>query len=904
MIAKALIGITKTVKETFNKTNKQQMKKTITLLSLLFIVATSFAQIPTNGLLAWYPFTGNAIDSSGNGNNGTVYGATLTTDRFGKANSAYYFDKGSNLICTQNSFSAPNDLSYSVWIKSSNTGGGFVIGFNNGQCLHGGIWDRQLWAEKNGLYFYTFPNYAVFDSASNNVLDNNWHHLVVTMSNVVGTKIYLDGILKGINYLQTIGQNYDGYFRIGGLSPNDVNNSLLGGYDDVRIYNRALDSTEVQALYHEGGYDLPKTTLPTNGLVAWYPFTGNAIDSSGNGNNGTVYGATLTTDRFGNANSAYSFSNSVSNGTRQNEIYIPYSPTFNIKNITLSAWVNQDEIVGYSYIISRFQYGYSNPNGQTWTLVLNDSNRVGAGFNPACSDNSCTGSSVFGSKITTKKWYHLVFSYDSKNLNLYINGILIGNTDSKLTMNTAGTSGISIGLSDQANGFWYNYSGKVDDIRIYNRALDSTEVQALYHEGGYDLPKTTLPTNGLVAWYPFTGNAMDSSGNGNNGTVYGATLTNGASGINNTAYNFNGNNSYVSLPSPFFNGQRESQFTVSVTFKLNSLPTSNNNYTIWQKNGFWQAIGISVNFDGSINFGSSIPTYQYQGCSSSQNVIQPNKWYTATIIYNNTTCTINLNGVNIPVTMSTNNQGGALISNTMAGFCDFGEYAAGNSNATNLLGCSNSVSGGNQGFFNGNLDNFLLYNRVLDSSEVQALYHEGGYATLPVKLTNIEATNRNGIVAISWQTSTETNTANFNIQHSTDGNSFTSIGTVKATGSGANGYSFTDTHPTNGTNYYRLESVDKDGASTFSKVVSCEWLVVSKQFTVVPNPARDIVTVKGNHIAFVQVVDNIGRVLKTVSFKDATNPTLSVGGLPKGVYHLRVETIDGKVSGSSLMVSD
>ena len=57
-----------------------------------------------------------------------------------------------------------------------------------------------------------------------------------------------------------------------------------------------------------------KSQLPTNlqnGLVAFYPFCGNANDESGNGNNGTVNGATLTTDRFGNLNSAYSFSNST-----------------------------------------------------------------------------------------------------------------------------------------------------------------------------------------------------------------------------------------------------------------------------------------------------------------------------------------------------------------------------------------------------------------------------------------------------------------------------------------------------------------------------------------------------------------------------------------------------------------
>jgi hypothetical protein len=437
---------------------------------------------------------------------------------------------------------------------------------------------------------------------------------------------------------------------------------------NTKYYVRAFATNLAGTAY---GQELSFTTFAGDiqtGLIAFYPFSGNAIDSSGNGNNGTVYGATLTTDRFGNANSAYSFTYSGWNpGSRLNEIYIPYNPSFNSQTVTVSAWA-YPRTTGWpgssSMIITRFQYGYSNPNGQTWQLFLDSNKNVpSAQTIAAASDDNQAYYIINGNTIPINQWSLLTYTFNGNIISLYINGNLVSKkVISNFSLNTNGTSGISIGVSDQANGFWNPFEGNVDDIRIYNRALDSTEVQALYHEGGY--------------------------------------------------------------------------------------------------------------------------------------------------------------------------------------------------------------------------------------------------ATLPVKLINIEATNSNGIVAISWQTSTETNTANFIIQHSTDGNSFTSIGTVKATGSGANRYSFTDTHPTNGTNYYRLQSVDKDGASTFSKVVSCEWLVVSKQFTVVPNPARDIVTVKGNHIAFVQVVDNIGRVLKTVSFKDATNPTLSVGGLPKGVYHLRVETIDGNVSGSSLMVND
>ena len=64
---------------------------------------------------------------------------------------------------------------------------------------------------------------------------------------------------------------------------------------------------------------------------------------------------------------------------------------------------------------------------------------------------------------------------------------------------------------------------------------------------------------------------------------------------------------------------------------------------------------------------------------------------------------------------------------------------------------------------------------------------------------------------------------------------------------------------------------------------------------------RSLATIKGNHIASVHVIDNIGRVVKTVILKDATNTVLSVGGLQAGVYHLRVETSDGKVSGAKMV---
>jgi len=88
------------------------------------------------------------------------------------------------------------------------------------------------------------------------------------------------------------------------------------------------------------------------GLVAYYPFNGNANDASGNGNNGIVNGATLTADRFGNPNSAYSF-----NGA-SDYIRVPNSNSLQLTNdFTLSAWINCKSLGGNEDIITKHMSG-------------------------------------------------------------------------------------------------------------------------------------------------------------------------------------------------------------------------------------------------------------------------------------------------------------------------------------------------------------------------------------------------------------------------------------------------------------------------------------------------------------------------------------------------------------------
>ncbi len=224
----------------------------------------------------------------------------------------------------------------------------------------------------------------------------------------------------------------------------------------------------------------------TTGLLAYYPFNGNANDASGNGNNGVVTGALLTSDRYGNSNSAYKFDYTHwSWGSGGDEIFIPYNSSFNSQNLSVSVWVYRTS-AGYSNqnltIINRFQFGYNNPNGQTWQVLTQPSSNfiIQTQVIKASNINNQQSLVNTGTNLNLNNWVHIVLTFDGTSCKQYINGVLSDTQPANgLTLNTAGNSGISIGVSDQANGHWGPFDGKIDDIRVYNRALSQSEITYL-----------------------------------------------------------------------------------------------------------------------------------------------------------------------------------------------------------------------------------------------------------------------------------------------------------------------------------------------------------------------------------------------------------------------------------------
>ena len=239
----------------------------------------------TSGLVGYWPFCGNANDASGNGNNGTVNGATLTTDRFGSASSAYSFNGSSSIDIGVNGFSTGNNqatLSGWVYITTNPAGVSYIVGYGNPN-VNGSVFATGVYG--SGGLFGTFSG-AVYDAISNiNCPLNSWN-LVTTVKESNGTiKIYLNGNLI---FTQTVAtpllNNVSG--RIGRAVWNS-SEYWNGKIDDVAIWNRALTAAEVLALYNNGqttyswsnGATTPSITVSPTATTT---YTCTVTDANGN----------------------------------------------------------------------------------------------------------------------------------------------------------------------------------------------------------------------------------------------------------------------------------------------------------------------------------------------------------------------------------------------------------------------------------------------------------------------------------------------------------------------------------------------------------------------------------------------------------------------------------------------
>lgn len=844
--------------------------------------------LPDSNLVAWYPFNGNANDESGNGNNGIVYGALLTTDRLNQNSKAYNFS-GSNArikIPYSNTLKTPL-ITINVWVRRNNS------------TLSGIITKRDWMSSQNEQFSFDSKDFYI-KRGSNCQVNSGWSTLTYTTSPTINewefvslsydgrlVKHYRNGNLSSTVDLLTT-QNMDtclGAELTFGAIWKDFPYWFNGKLDDVSIYSRALSEDEIKQIFNEcdatlissigshnsfledstyliklnlsdtlisqvswqmttdsnwsfitdtsvfSGFNSTNLSLKNvnyelnglkiraivtalegckdsseiitinvqrrivknipyflsdSGLVAWYPFNGNAYDESGNGNNGIVKGPNLVADRFGNQAKSYFF-----DGVND-RIKIPYSTTLKTPFITINAWVKKKSTNVQALISKR---DWKTAQNEQYSFDTKD---FYVKRNSGCLPNIGWNSMPLTMSPELEKWAMITVSFDGKFLKVYENAKLVNSKDIGINqmMDTCLGAEISFGANWESAAAWF--FGSLDDISIYSRSLSFAEIQMMYDQCGNNLlwlnptdktvkqgdqvqlntesilvnstyqweisvngglsyslvqndtitngaqsktlninpiglqyngskfrciitsPKGCrdtsnisiltvepvikeipfyMPDSGLVAFYPFNGNAYDESGNGNNGIVLGPGLTQDRLNNSNRAYSFSGNNNRIKVP------YSESLKTQLLTINCWVKPETNNLMQIITKRDWVTAYNEQYSLDNRdfhIKRGTScLPNDGWQSLTN-YNGIQSNIWKMLTVTYDG-------------LLMKTYINGSLISTKTFSGFMTL----------DTCLGAEISIGAGwqtNPFYFSGVLDDISIYSRAISAEEVYQIF--------------------------------------------------------------------------------------------------------------------------------------------------------------------------------------
>jgi hypothetical protein len=319
-------------------------------------------------------------------------------------------------------------------------------------------------------------------------VDTSWHYWACTYNSSNRQRIlYRDGIQVGSN---TAAGNFSGAggAAIGEGDPTGSPTWFFNGtIDDVRIYNRPLSATEIQDLYQAGGgvtQDASNPQVLTNGgLVGHWTFDGKylnwatnqALDSSGQGNNGTLVNMVQKTSPVsGKIGQALQF-----NGTNQ---YVTTGTTglptgSNARSVF--AWIYVSGSTGNEQDV--FSYGNAGTNGQASNFGVQ-----AAGLKLFFSSWGASGF-TFNSNlaVTTGAWHFVGYTFTgSGTVTLYLDGAFSQSSVSGFNTVIPAPSDASVigsGPNGQEGARYFN--GRIDDVRVYNRALSASEVQTLYDLG-------------------------------------------------------------------------------------------------------------------------------------------------------------------------------------------------------------------------------------------------------------------------------------------------------------------------------------------------------------------------------------------------------------------------------------
>ena len=217
----------------------------------------------------------------------------------------------------------------------------------------------------------------------------------------------------------------------------------------------------------------------SQGPVGYYPFNGNANDASGNGHHGQLMnGVQLTSDRFGNSNSAYHFDGI------DDYIKVVDNGAFSTPKFSLAIWFQSESNALQNLVGKRDYLTSAGSGGAQYQFFINYTPFPGIGSNivsntSTCSDASFSSYTSTGNVICSNKWYFAVVTFDGNRHKIYIDGILVRDIPATFT-------GMLSCNSELRFGNWWSldlitFKGKLDDICWYNRPITQHEVDSIFN---------------------------------------------------------------------------------------------------------------------------------------------------------------------------------------------------------------------------------------------------------------------------------------------------------------------------------------------------------------------------------------------------------------------------------------
>lgn len=638
-----------------------------------------------NNLEAFYQFTGNANDSSGNGNNGIVNGATLTTDKNSVNNQAYNFS-GVNQYIDSTLVDITEVGCFSCWVNTSTTSDVAIAGaFDTTRQFLARYTDST---NSVSLLLRSGVSNILEGSVTADIADGNWHHIMWNWQLSSNTlECYIDGQLYSVSYAQqttpnpfTLTRNIYFGARNNNLTP-DLDYD--GKIDEVRFYERILGEHEALELNY--GYDTTADNVDTlnEDIEAFYQFTGNANDSSGNGNNGTVNGATLTSDKNAVSNQAYSF-----DGT-DDYIDVPYQTVAD--RTSFSFHINSAATTA-KYIFGEFNLsGGDDPFVQCSVDPTNNKIVFSGGLESANLTAEC-----IAPDITDSNWHHVAITADfvANIVEIFVDGKnqAITYTSQAATAGPTLTNNLFIGARNLNGNPQLPIAATIDEFRIYNRVLSFQEVKML--NTGYDTTAGSVDTltNDLEALYQYTGNTNDTSGNANDLTNFGATLTNDKNAVANQAYDFDGINDYMSRAALDLSPPMAFSFWVN--------PVSATSEAIFGE--FTGSNGDTKNYLSFVSGKIGLDQFPPSGGVQSNATVSTGVWTHVVVSWDGSEISYYFDGV---------------LDSTKA----YSESYSGGAVTLTQIGSRNS-SGSQVSHFDGDIDEFRIYTNTLSTNEVQALF--------------------------------------------------------------------------------------------------------------------------------------------------------------------------------------